>query len=158
MLEFDMTAYVARNSTAETIGLIKTDADDALTSWTLSLTKEYSSIDGAVYALTPGAGSDYMSFTKNGYPSAFATEGNPLAAGRFPGDFDPYVHSANDTMDVDDDLGYFSFDVSSNTLLGTIALLTYAFYSTWPSSPSLPSPLLSSRQAGTTLGGDYFNE
>ncbi|KAI0423869.1 peptidase family M28 [Xylaria sp. FL1042] len=110
MLEFDMTAYVARNSTPESIGLIKTEADDALTSWVLSLSKEYISIPSAVYSLFPGAGSDYMSFTQNGFPSAFASEGNPITNGRFPGDCDPYVHTINDTMDVDDDLGYFSFD------------------------------------------------
>ncbi|KAJ8120693.1 hypothetical protein O1611_g10301 [Lasiodiplodia mahajangana] len=51
-----------------------------------------------------------MSFTQNGFPSAFASEGNPLAEGRYMGDFDPYVHSSKDTMDVDDELGYFSFD------------------------------------------------
>ncbi|KAJ2986288.1 hypothetical protein NUW58_g5101 [Xylaria curta] len=105
-----MTAYVARNSTPESIGLIKTSADDALTAWVVSLSKEYISIPAAVYSLSPGAGSDYMSFTKNGFPSAFASEGNPLADGRRMGDFDPYVHTAKDTMDVDDDLGYFSFD------------------------------------------------
>ncbi|KAI1419194.1 peptidase [Xylaria sp. FL1777] len=110
MLEFDMTAYVARNSTPESIGLIKTDADDALTAWVVSLSKEYISIPAAVYGLFPGAGSDYMSFTQNGFPSAFASEGNPLAKGRFPGDYDPYIHTAKDTMDVDDELGYFSFD------------------------------------------------
>ncbi|KAI1279001.1 peptidase family M28 [Xylaria sp. FL0933] len=110
MLEFDMTAYVARNSTPESIGLIKTDADDALTAWVLSLSRDYISIPTAVYGLFPGAGSDYMSFTQNGFPSAFASEGNPLANGRFPGDYDPYVHTVNDTMDVDDDLGYFSLD------------------------------------------------
>ncbi|KAI0405941.1 peptidase family M28 [Xylaria palmicola] len=110
MLEFDMTAYIARNSTPESIGLIKTDADNALTAWVVSLSKEYVSIPAAVYSLSPGAGSDYMSFTQNGFPSAFASEGNPLAEGRFPGDFDPYVHTAKDTMDVDDELGYFSFD------------------------------------------------
>ncbi|KAI1259021.1 peptidase family M28 [Xylariaceae sp. FL1019] len=109
MLEFDMTAYVSRNS-SESIGLIKTDADDALTAWTLALSKEYISIPAGVYGLVPGAGSDYMSFTQNGFPSAFASEGNPLSNGGFPGDFDPYVHTAKDTMDVDDDLGYFSLD------------------------------------------------
>ncbi|KAI0975639.1 peptidase family M28 [Xylaria arbuscula] len=109
MLEFDMTAYIARNAT-ESIGLIKTEADDALTSWVLSLGKEYSSIATAVYGLFPGAGSDYMSFTQNGFPSAFASEGNPLSSGHFPGDYDPYVHTAKDTLDVDDERGYFSFD------------------------------------------------
>lgn len=52
-----------------------------------------------------------MSFTQNKYPAAFATEGDPLAGG-FPGDMDPYVHGINDTMDVDDENGYFSLDVS----------------------------------------------
>jgi len=117
MLEFDMTAYVARNSSPESIGLIKTEADDALTLWVLGLSKEYISIPSAVYGLFPGAGSDYMSFTQNGYPSAFASEGNPLASGGFPGDYDPYVHTVKDTMDVDDEQGYFSVDVSCNTFL-----------------------------------------
>jgi Zn-dependent M28 family amino/carboxypeptidase len=57
------------------------------------------------------AGSDYMSWTRNGYPSAFATEGDPLKGG-FPGDFDPYVHTDKDVMDIDNDRGVFSIDVS----------------------------------------------
>ena len=57
------------------------------------------------------AGSDYMSYTKVGYPASFATEGDPLNGG-FPGDFNPYVHGVNDTMDVDDDTGFFSLEVS----------------------------------------------
>jgi leucyl aminopeptidase len=48
-----------------------------------------------------------MSFILMGYPSAFASEGNPMA-----GHFDPYVHGVNDTMDVDDEHGFFSLDVS----------------------------------------------
>jgi leucyl aminopeptidase len=59
-----------------------------------------------------GAGSDYMSFTELGYPSAFASEGNP-SAGAFPGEFDPYVHTAKDTMDIDDETGIFSLEVIS---------------------------------------------
>ncbi|KAI1814979.1 peptidase family M28 [Poronia punctata] len=110
MLEFDMTGYIARNTTSESIGLIKTEADDALTSWVLSLSREYIPLPSAVYSLPAGAGSDYMSFTQNGFPSAFASEGNPLSTGGFPGDFDPYVHTVKDTMDVDDEYGYFSFD------------------------------------------------
>jgi leucyl aminopeptidase len=51
-----------------------------------------------------------MSYTKLNYPAAFATEGDPTHGG-FPGDMDPYVHGVNDTMDVDDDSGYFSIDV-----------------------------------------------
>lgn len=57
------------------------------------------------------AGSDYMSFTKAGYPSAFASEGNPNAHGGLPGDYDPYVHGVKDTMDVDDETGVFSLEV-----------------------------------------------
>ncbi len=52
-----------------------------------------------------------MSYTKLGYPAAFASEGDPLAGG-FPGEFDPYVHGINDTMDVDDETGFFSLNVS----------------------------------------------
>lgn len=52
-----------------------------------------------------------MAFTKQGFPSAFATEGDPTAGG-FPGDFDKYIHTVKDTMDVDDETGHFSLDVS----------------------------------------------
>jgi len=104
MMEFDMTAFLARNKTEE-IAFILTSADNALTNWTMKLSREYISIPIAVYELMPGAGSDYMSFTQMGYPSAMATEGNPLA-----GDFDPYVHGQNDTMNVDDEYGFFSLD------------------------------------------------
>lgn len=51
-----------------------------------------------------------MSFTKLDYPAAFASEGNPMASG-FPGEFDRYVHTMNDTMDIDDETGVFSLDV-----------------------------------------------
>lgn len=108
MMEFDMTAYIARNAT-ETIGFISTQADAALTNWTLKLSKEYVSIPAEIYELSANAGSDYMSYTKLNYPAAFASEGNPLKGG-FPGDMDPYVHGVNDTMYVDDDNGYFSLD------------------------------------------------
>lgn len=108
MMEFDMTAYISRNAT-ESIGFIKTDADAPLTRWAVDLSTEYISIPTSVYELFPGAGSDYMSYTKLGYPATFASEGNPVAGG-FPGEFDPYVHTLNDTMDVDDELGYFSVD------------------------------------------------
>lgn len=52
-----------------------------------------------------------MSYTKMGFPATFASEGNPVAGG-FPGESDPYVHTAKDTMDVDDETGHFSLDVS----------------------------------------------
>ncbi|KAJ4387419.1 hypothetical protein N0V93_008011 [Gnomoniopsis smithogilvyi] len=108
MMEFDMTAFIAKNAT-ESIGFIKTDADAPLTKWAVELSTEYISIPTSVYALSPGAGSDYMSYTKAGFPATFAAEGNPVAGG-FPGEFDPYVHGVKDTMDVDDETGYFSID------------------------------------------------
>ncbi|PYI09916.1 peptidase family M28 [Aspergillus sclerotiicarbonarius CBS 121057] len=109
MMEFDMTAFIARNAT-ETIGFVATQADAALTNWTVNLSREYISIPAEVYELGPDAGSDYMSYTQLNYPSAFASEGNPLAGGAFPGEFDPYVHGVKDTMDVDDETGVFSLD------------------------------------------------
>ena len=57
-----------------------------------------------------------MSFTQAGFPSTFATEGNPTGkdGGLEMGEFDPYVHTVKDTMDVDDETGYFSFEVSTS--------------------------------------------
>lgn len=108
MMEFDMTAFVARNAT-ESIGFIETQADAPLTTWAANLANEYISIPAKIYTLPGGAGSDYMSFTSLGYPAAFASEGNP-SAGSFPGEFDPYVHTERDTLDVDDKTGTFSFE------------------------------------------------
>lgn len=48
-----------------------------------------------------------MSFTNAGFPAAFASEGDPIS-----GEFDPYVHGIYDTMDVNDETGRFSLDVS----------------------------------------------
>ncbi|KAK3381062.1 hypothetical protein B0H63DRAFT_474830 [Podospora didyma] len=109
MLEFDMTAFIGRNATEESIGLVSTQADEALTNWMVKLSKEYVSIPTRIYELAAQAGSDYMSFTQLNYPSAFATEGDPMHNG-FPGDMDPYVHGVNDTMFIDDETGYFSID------------------------------------------------
>ncbi|KUI64257.1 Leucine aminopeptidase 1 [Cytospora mali] len=108
MMEFDMTAFIGRNAT-ESIGFIKTNADPPLTKWAVELSTEYISIPTSVYELDPRAGSDYMSYTKLGYPASFASEGNPVAGG-FPGEMDPYVHTMNDTMDVDDETGWFSIE------------------------------------------------
>lgn len=66
-----------------------------------------------------------MSYTKLNYPAALASEGNPLAHGGFPGDLDPYLHGVNDTMDIDDDTGFFSLDVSFNPIfVGPMLILT----------------------------------
>jgi len=48
----DMTAFIARNAT-ETIGFIATQADDALTDWTVGLSRKYVSLPAKVYDL-PG--------------------------------------------------------------------------------------------------------
>lgn len=68
--------------------------------------------DLLTFTTLSGAGSDYMSYTQLKYPAGFASEGNPLSGDGFPGEYDPYVHGVNDTMDVDDKTGYFSLDVS----------------------------------------------
>jgi leucyl aminopeptidase len=47
-----MTAFVARNAT-ESIVLIKTAADKALTEWAANLSKEYISIPTHIYELGP---------------------------------------------------------------------------------------------------------
>ncbi|KAL7944982.1 hypothetical protein V8C42DRAFT_324235 [Trichoderma barbatum] len=108
MMEFDMTAFIARNAT-ESIGFIETEADAPLTSWAAALANEYISIPANVYKLPSGAGSDYMSYTKLGYPAAFASEGDP-SAGLTLGEYDPYVHTEKDTMHVDDEAGVFSLE------------------------------------------------
>jgi leucyl aminopeptidase len=125
MMEFDMTAFVARNSTP-TIAFIKPNSDEALIDWSVALAKEYSSIHVGIYGLprqvlfhlrkpfnqrlasSSYAGSDYSSFTDFGYPSTFATEGDPMVGG-FPGN-NCYVHGVKDTMDVDDETGKFSLE------------------------------------------------
>lgn len=68
-----------------------------------------------------------MSFTKMGFPSAFASEGNPVAGG-FPGEFDPYVHGVNDKMDIDDETGFFSFEVRGSRPRGLIVAQSLIFH------------------------------
>jgi hypothetical protein len=92
-----------------------------------------------------------MSFTRLNYPAAFASEGNPLAHGAFPGDFNPYIHGINDTMDINDAAGVFSIDVGFIPYLFK-PLLTYG--SIWRDSQSWQLPLLWSRRDGTTPGGN----
>jgi hypothetical protein len=73
-----------------------------------------------------------MSFTKNNYPAAFASEGNP-AHGRFPGDFNPHIHGVEDTMDVNDDKGFFSIEVCYSEYTLELLLMSQ---STWRGSQS----------------------
>ncbi|WWC86572.1 uncharacterized protein L201_001449 [Kwoniella dendrophila CBS 6074] len=108
MMEFDMIAFVARNTTPH-VFLLENDANPDLTKWVVKLAQEYVDIPVNTSSLGAGAGSDYMSWTQGGYPAAFAAEGDPLAGG-FPGDFDGYIHTDKDRMDVNDETGYFSLD------------------------------------------------
>ena len=100
--------------------------------------------------LTPpgsDAGSDYMAFTKLGYPTAIGTEGNPMRGGSFPGDTNPYIHGVKDTMDVDDDAGFFSIEVGRRSALGRGSAANRGG-SMWRDSRSWPLPLRWSRVAG----------
>ncbi|OJJ42332.1 hypothetical protein ASPZODRAFT_77068 [Penicilliopsis zonata CBS 506.65] len=108
MIQFDMTAFIARNAT-EIIAVISTETNEALTNWTLNLSKEYISIPSEMHPFGAAGSSDHAQYTRLGYPATFACEGNPMA-GVFPGDFDPYIHGVHDTMDIDDQAGYFSLD------------------------------------------------
>lgn len=49
-----------------------------------------------------------MSYTQLGYPAAFASEGNPAA-----GEYDSYIHTDKDTMNVNDETGIFSIEVGN---------------------------------------------
>ena len=51
-------------------------------------------------------GSDYIAWTRYGYPSAFATGSDPN------GGISPHIHTEKDTLDLDDEAGYFSIEVS----------------------------------------------
>lgn len=59
---------MARNAT-ESIRFIRTQADTALTDWSLALSKVYISVPADIYKFRPLAGSDSMSYTKLGYPA-----------------------------------------------------------------------------------------
>jgi hypothetical protein len=94
-----------------------------------------------------------MSYTKLNYPAALASEGNPLAHGGFPGDLDPYLHGVNDTIDIDDDTGFFSLDVSFNPIF---VWANANSNSTWQDSQSWRLPSLWSRADGIIPGGKQF--
>jgi hypothetical protein len=94
-----------------------------------------------------------MSYTKLNYPAAFASEGNPLNGG-FPGDFDPYVHGVNDTMDIDDDTGFFSLEVSLIPVYWLWVVIKVG--STWRDSQNWQLPLLWSKVGGIILGGEQL--
>jgi leucyl aminopeptidase len=47
-----MTAFIARDAT-ETISFVSTQADAALTNWTLELSKEYIPLPAKIYELSP---------------------------------------------------------------------------------------------------------
>ncbi|TFK47749.1 Zn-dependent exopeptidase [Heliocybe sulcata] len=101
MIQFDMTAYTKQSHTP-TVAFITTDVNTPLTEYTISLAEEYADYPVQRAKLFPGAGSDHMSWHRAGYPGAFATEGDPFT------EFDPYIHTSNDTMYLAD--GEFSFE------------------------------------------------
>ncbi|KZT21999.1 peptidase [Neolentinus lepideus HHB14362 ss-1] len=101
MIQFDMTAYTKQNHTP-TVAFITTDVNTPLTEYTISLAEEYADYPVQRAKLFPGAGSDHMSWHRAGYPGAFAAEGDPFS------EFDPYIHTANDTMYLPN--GEFSFE------------------------------------------------
>ncbi len=78
MMEYDMTAFVKTGSTP-TVNIISTEANAKLTQWVIGLAKQYCDIAVKESELFKGAGSDYMSFTRYGYPAAFGTEADPMA-------------------------------------------------------------------------------
>lgn len=53
-----------------------------------------------------------MPFARLGYPTAVASEGNPAVKGKPLGDLNPHLHTVNDTMNVDDENGKYSIEVS----------------------------------------------
>lgn len=55
-----------------------------------------------------------MPFARLGYPTAVASEGNPAVRGKVFGDLNPYLHTVNDTMNIDNDKGKYSIEVSAN--------------------------------------------
>lgn len=59
--------------------------------------------------VSPGAGSDHMSWYRAGYPAIFAAEGDPFKT------FNPYIHTAGDKIDLAD--GEFSFEVRYFSLM-----------------------------------------
>jgi len=101
MLQFDMTAYTKANHTP-TVAFITTDVSTPLTEYGILLAEEYADYPVQRAKLFPRAGSDHMSWHDAGYIAAFATEGDPYT------EFDPYVHTTNDTMYLPN--GEFSFD------------------------------------------------
>ncbi|KAH7909279.1 Zn-dependent exopeptidase [Hygrophoropsis aurantiaca] len=101
MIQFDMTAYVRSGSTPA-VTFITTDVDTSLTNWTMDLASEYSTSPVKGGKLFPGAGSDHMSWYRAGFPSIFAAEGDPNT------DFNPYIHTSGDRMDLAN--GEFSFE------------------------------------------------
>ncbi|KAK8853035.1 hypothetical protein IAR55_003736 [Kwoniella newhampshirensis] len=109
MLEFDGVGFIAKNAT-ESIALVISNADAPLTNWIANLSSTYIDLPVKIRELDPRASSDYESFTRLGFPAAFATEGDPEAMGGFPGEYNRYYHTVDDRIDVDDETGHFSFE------------------------------------------------
>jgi leucyl aminopeptidase len=89
MLQNDMTGYVGKN--AESFGIVVDFVDPGLTKFLKTLITTYADIP-SLDTKCGYACSDHASWTKAGYPSAFAIEGS------FD-DSNPYIHSVNDVIE-----------------------------------------------------------
>jgi len=106
MIQFDMTAFIP-NSQNESIVIVTNESDEPLLNWTANLSREYVSIPTVVASMKDG-GSDYMIWSRAGFPATMATESD--ASEDMKWGFNPHVHTARDRMDVDDQYGIFSID------------------------------------------------
>ncbi|KDN50044.1 hypothetical protein RSAG8_01380, partial [Rhizoctonia solani AG-8 WAC10335] len=97
-IQFDMTAWVARNSREE-VGIITDFVDPDLTAYVTKLVETYLSIPPA-HTKCGYACSDHASWTKYGYPSAFSIESSFETTNH-------NIHSANDRIDFSPE---FSFE------------------------------------------------
>jgi len=97
-IQFDMTAWVKRG-TREEVGIITDFVSPDVTDFVKKLVDEYLAIP-YVETLCKYACSDHASWTKGGYPSAFAIESAFQNS-------NPHIHSTSDRIDISDE---FSFD------------------------------------------------
>ena len=69
-----VTAYV-KPGTTPVVGLFKDQIDMNLTHYLGSMVDKYAKVGWNLTSCGPTCGSDHMSWTKAGYPAAFAIEG-----------------------------------------------------------------------------------
>jgi len=97
MTQFDMTAWV-KKGTREEVGVIIDFVDDGLTKFNMQLIDMYLDIP-YVETKCGYACSDHASWTKAGYPSAFAIESSFANSNK-------NIHSVNDRIDISDEFSF----------------------------------------------------